>query len=170
MKHPRGESREASLLRDRAHQLRAELARKIALFVGSAENLATDIPGLTLHRRTAPTAPCSMTYQPGVTVIAQGRKRVELGRNVFIYDASRFLLTSVDLPVVSRVIEASERTPCLALSFKLEMPVVRELLSREEIDVAETPSDSPGMATGETTAPFLSACCRLVDLLDTPQD
>jgi AraC-like DNA-binding protein len=165
----RNRSGEASLLRDPAHELRAELARKIALFIGSAENRATDIPGLTLHRRIAPTAPCSMTYEPSVTVIAQGRKRVELGRNVFIYDASRFLLTSVDLPVVSRVIEASEEVPCLALSLKLEMPV-RELLSREEIQVAEAPSDSPGMATGETTVAFLSACCRLVDLLDTPRD
>lgn len=163
-------SGDAIPLPDRARELRAELARKIALFIGSAENRATDIPGLTLHRRTAPTAPCSTTYQAGVTVIAQGRKRVELGRNIFIYDASRFLLTSVDLPVVSRVIEASETAPCLAVSLKLEMPVVRELLSREEIQVAEAPSDSPGMATGETTVEFLSACCRLVDLLDTPRD
>ena len=111
-----------------------------------------------------------MTYEPGVTVIAQGRKRVELGQNVFIYDSSRFLLTSVDLPVVSRVIEASEAVPCLALSLKLEMPVIRELLSREEIRVAEAPNDNPAMATGETTEEFLSACCRLVDLLQTPRD
>jgi AraC-like DNA-binding protein len=153
-----------------SHGLQAELAQKIAFFTGSAENRATDIPGLTLHRRTAPTAPCSMTYEPGVTVIAQGRKRVELGRNIFLYDASRFLLTSVDLPVVSRVIEASEKAPCLALSLKLEMPVVRELLTREEIDVAAMASDSPGMAIGKTTAEFLGACCRLVDLLQTPRD
>jgi AraC-like DNA-binding protein len=155
---------------DRASELRVELARKIAMFIGSAENRATDIPGLTLHRRIAPTAPCSMTYEPSVTVIAQGRKRVELGQNIFIYDPSRFLLTSVDLPVFSRVIEASEEAPCLALSLKLEMHVVRELLSREEIQVAEAPSDSPAMATGETTVEFLSGCCRLVDLLQTPRD
>src|SRR5947209_14834315 len=171
---------EAPLLRDPAYELRTELARKIASFIGSAENRATGIPGLTLHRRTAPTAPCSVTYQPSMTVIAQGRKRVELGRKVFIYDASRFLLTSVDLPVVSRVIEASEKAPCLALSLKLEMPVVRELLSREEIEAAEGQSDSPGigtpgmatpgMAIGETTVEFLGACCRLVDLLHTPRD
>ena len=167
MKKPSGEG---VLLQDQARMLRVELARKIALFIGSEQNRATDIPGLTLHRRTAPTAPCSVTYQPGVTVIAQGRKRVELGRNVFIYDASRFLLTAVDLPVVSRVIEASERVPSLAMSLKLEMPVVREVLSREEIHVAEAPPDSPGMAIGETTVEFLGACCRLVDLLDTPQD
>ena len=156
--------------RDQAHQLRAELARKIALFMGPAEKRVTDIPGLMLVRRTAPTAPCSMTYEPSVTVIAQGRKRVELGRNVFIYDASRFLLTSIDLPVISRVIEASQQVPCLALSLKLEMPMVRELLGREEIQVAQAPSHTPGMATGETTVEFLRACCRLVDLLDTPQD
>ena len=132
----RNRSGEASLLRDPAHELRTELARKIALFIGSAENRATDIPGLTLHRRTGPTAPCSMTYEPSVTVIAQGRKRVDLCRTTFIYDTSRFLLTSVDLPVVSRVIEASEQVPCPALSLKLEMPVVREVLSREEIQVA----------------------------------
>jgi AraC-like DNA-binding protein len=160
----------ATQVPDRARELRAELARKIALFMGSAEKRVTEIPGLTLVRRTARTAPCSMTYEPSVTVIAQGRKRVDLGRTTFIYDASRFLLTSVDLPVVSRVIEASEEAPCLALSLKLEMPVIRELLSREEIQVAGAASESPGMAIGETTVEFLSACCRLVDLLDTPQD
>ena len=163
-------SGEAPLLRDRAYELRAELARKIALFMGFAENRATGIPGLSLHRRTSPTSPCSMTYEPGVTVIAQGRKRVDLGRNTFIYGASRFLLTALDLPVVSRVIEASEAVPCLALSLKLEMPVVRELLSLEEMQVAEAASDSPGMATGETTVEFLDACCRLVDLLANPRD
>jgi len=150
--------------------LRQELARKIALFMGSAEKRVTDIAGLTLVRRVAPTAPCSMTYEPGVIVVAQGKKRVDLGRNSFIYDASRFLLTSVDLPVASRVIEASEKVPCLALSLKLEMPMVRELLGQEEIHVADAPSGSPAMATGRTTAEFLSACCRLVELLDTPRD
>ncbi len=164
------QSKQVSPAADRITELRTELARKIALFVGSAENRATDVPGLTLHRRIAPTAPCSMTYEPGVTVIAQGRKRVELGRTTFIYDASRYLLTSVDLPIVSQVMEASEEAPCLAMSLKLEMPMVRELLSREEIQVAEAPHDSPAMATGEMTVEFLSACCRLVDLLDTPQD
>jgi len=111
-----------------------------------------------------------MTYEPGVTVIAQGRKRVELGRTAFVYDASRYLLTSVDLPVVSRILEASEAAPCLALSLKLDMSLVRELLGREEIPVDPAPPGSPGMATGETTVEFLAACSRLLDLLDAPRD
>src|SRR4029077_20032391 len=113
---------------------------------------------------------CSATYEPGVTVIAQGRKRVDLGRTTFIYGESRYLLTSVDLPIVSQIVEASEAVPCLAMSLKLEMPMIRELLSREEIQLADAPSDSPAMATGQATAELLRACCRLVELLDTPQD
>jgi AraC-like DNA-binding protein len=105
-----------------------------------------------------------------VIVIAQGRKRVDLGRTTFTYGESSYLLTSLDLPVVSQITEASEDVPCLAMSLKLEMPVIRELLSREEIQEEAAPSESPAMATGEVTVEFLNACCRLMDLLSTPQD
>jgi AraC-like DNA-binding protein len=163
-------SKNASSPQNRARELRTELARKIASFVGSAEKLiTTNIPGLMLSRRTAPTAPTSVAFEPSLAVVAQGRKRIDLGRTTFIFDQSRFLLTSLDLPVISQVIEASEEVPYLGFLLKLEMPVVRELLSREEIQAPEAPSDSPAMATGETTAELLDACCRLVDLLDTPQ-
>jgi hypothetical protein len=47
------------------------------------------------------------------------------------YDSSRFLLTSVDLPVTSQVIEGSPRVPYLSLRLELDIPVVGELLSRE---------------------------------------
>jgi AraC-like DNA-binding protein len=163
-------SKALSPITDRAGALRAELARKIAVHMGSAEDRTTEIPGLTLHRRTALTAPCSATYEPGVAVIAQGRKRVDLGRTTFLYGESRYLLTAVDLPAFSQIVEASEEAPCLAMSLKLEMPVIRELLSREEIQVAEQTSDTHAMATGEVTVEFLSACCRLVELLDAQQD
>ncbi|MFY9644114.1 MAG: AraC family transcriptional regulator [Terriglobales bacterium] len=157
-------------IKGRVRELRHELARKIVLLMGSEQNRATEISGLTLHRRTAPTAPCSMTYEPGVTVIAQGRKRVDLGGSTFMYGDGQYLLTSVDLPIVSQIVEASEQSPCLAMSLKLEMPVIRELLGQEEMHVAESCSARPAMAMGEATEEFLSACCRLVDLLSTPQD
>ncbi len=150
--------------------LRADLAKKIACFIGSSERLITEMPGLLLVRRTAPTAPCSGTYTPSVIVVAQGSKRVDLGQTTFTYDRSRFLLTSIDLPIVSQVVEASEAKPLLALALKLEMPLVRELLSREEVHVREGSPDTPAMVTGEITVELLSACCRLVDLLATPQD
>ena len=125
--------KEASLARDGEDELRTELARKVAHLIGSAESRTTDVPGLSLYRYTAPTAPAPVTYEPSVALVVQGRKRVELGTKTFIYDGSRFLLTALDLPVISQVVEASPESPYLCLRLKLDMPVVRELLSWEEI-------------------------------------
>jgi AraC-like DNA-binding protein len=162
----------------RKSELRRELARKIASFVGSQEKLITAIPGLLLTRRTAPTMPVSATYEPSLAVVAQGRKRATLAGTTFIFDESRYLLTSLDLPVICNVFEASEQVPYLCFVLKLEMAVVRELLSREEISASDeaghaggaSDDDNPAMATGKTTAELLEACCRLVDLLNTPRD
>jgi AraC-like DNA-binding protein len=150
--------------------LRADLARKIASLIGNEENRITEIPGVSLHRRTGPTPPCRTTYHPGVIVVAQGSKRVNLGKSGFVYDEAHYLLTAVDLPIVSWVAEATQEIPCLVLSLRLDISMVRELLSRDEIHVADAPSDSPAMSIGETTPEFLSACCRLLDLLNSPQD
>ena len=103
-------------------------------------------------------------------VVAQGSKRVDLGKTTFIYDRSRFLLTSVDLPIVSQVVEASQAKPMLALALELQMPVVRELLSREEVHVPALSPETPAMVAGLITPELLSACCRLLDLLANPQD
>jgi AraC-like DNA-binding protein len=167
MKKPMGN---AALKPNAFPDLRAELARKIARFIGDEENRITEIPGVSLHQRTSPTPPCRTTYHPGVIVVAQGSKQANLGRTSFIYDESRFLLTAVDLPIVSWVVEATEEVPCLVLSLKLDMSMIREVLGREEIHVAQAPPQSPAMSLGETTPEFLNACCRLVDLLDRLED
>ncbi len=163
-------SKSTTSLSNHTRELRIQLARKIAFFIGAKERLITDVPGLLLARRTAPTVPATATYEPSLAVVAQGRKRATLAGTTFIFDESRYLLTSLDLPVICNVIEASEDVPYLCFVLKLEIPVVRELLSREEIQAPAVTSDDPAMATGETTAELLDACCRLVDLLNTPQD
>src|SRR5579863_2914827 len=114
------------------NELKLELASTVASLIGSAEKRATAIPRLTLHQRTAPTAACHVTYEPSVIVVAQGRKEVQIGTDILTYDSSRYLLTSVDLPTVTRVAEASEAAPCLAVSLKLDISIIREFLSREE--------------------------------------
>jgi len=50
------------------------------------------------------------------------------------------------------------------------MIVIRDILNRETLHVSEVASDSPAMATGEVTVELLSACCRLMDLLKTPEN
>ena len=160
----------ASLRANPVRERSAELAGRIASFLGKEENRTTEIPGVSLHQRTSPTPPCRMTYHPGIIVVAQGSKQVNLGPTSFVYDESRFLLTAVDLPIVSWVAKATAETPCLVLSLSLDMPMVRELLSREEIHVASVASDGPAMSIGETTPEILNACCRLLDLLNRSQD
>ena len=163
-------SSQVRLAEDRRSALRAQLARKVALFIGSAESQVTDVPGLTLYRHTAPTAPAPVTYEPSVALVVQGRKQVELGPNAFLYDPSRYLLTSLDLPVASRVVEASPETPYLCLRLKLEMPTVREILSRGDFPLPLTSSDALAMSTAETTVELLGAFDRLLGLLNAPQD
>ncbi len=150
--------------------MRAQLARKIALFIGKSEKMITPVPGLILSRRTAPTAPTLATYEPSLAVVAQGRKQATLGGTTFIFDESRYLLTALDLPVICNVIDASESVPYLCFVLQLEMSTVRELLAQEEIPATAAPSENPAMATGQSTAELLDACCRLVSLLETPCD
>lgn len=155
---------------ERGDAFRRELAATIAQWIGKEERMETAIAGVRLARRTGPTTPCAVTYEPSVVVVAQGRKRVDLGGNTFFYDAKRFLLTSLDLPALASVVEASPAAPCLAMMIRIEMPVVRELLVREEVGVAEVSPSAPGMAVAEATPEFLDACCRLLRLLSTPGD
>jgi AraC-like DNA-binding protein len=155
---------------NRGTELTLDLASRVARLIGSAQKQATAIPRLTLLRRTAPTAACHATYEPSVIVVAQGRKEVQIGTDTLTYDSSRYLLTSVDLPTVTRVAEASEDAPCLAVSLKLDISIIREFLSREEFPRLEASPDSPAMSTGPVTVEFLSAWCRLLDLLSRPED
>ncbi len=97
--------------------------------------------------------------------MAQGSKCVNLGRASFVYDASRVVVTAVDLPIVSWVAEATDEVPCLALSIKLDMSMVRELLGREEIHIVEAPSDSPALSIGEITPEFLNTALRSLCLI-----
>ena len=56
----------------RLSHLLTELAKKISNSVGNLIERATEVPGLMLYRRTAPTVPNPSTYEPSLLVIAQG--------------------------------------------------------------------------------------------------
>ncbi len=155
---------------DRLPALRAELTGKILRQLGTSEKLVTAIPGLTLHQRRGPTEPCSVAYVPGLVVMAQGRKKVFLGDQSFSYSPDRYLLTSLDLPSVSQVVEASEERPALAFALKLDLPMVRGILLKEELASEDISTSSPAMTTGLVTPELLGACTRLLELLEQPRD
>ena len=150
--------------------LAAVLVRKVADHIHVEGPVTTKVPGLRLSRRSEPTECYSAAYEPELVVFVQGEKRINVGGTRYLCDRSNFLLTSIDLPVVSQITKATRGEPFLALSLKLEMPVVREIVSQEEFLTPDDSSGTRGMVVGRTSAELLNVCCRLLDLLDTPQD
>lgn len=158
------------MLGDRWIGLQEELASKVALFVGQTESGVTAVPGLHLYRHTTPTPPTPVNFEPSVALVVQGRKQVELGPHKFVYDSSAYLLTSLDLPVVSQVIEASPERPYLCVRLKLEMGVVRAILSQEDLPLPSPGAECPAMSTAKTSPQLLNAFDRLLDLLKCPEE
>jgi AraC-like DNA-binding protein len=147
-----------------------ELAGSINKALDRAATLSIEVPGLTLYRNTAPTAPNPCTYEPSLLVIPQGKKRVDLGKQSYLFGGSTFLLTSIELPIVSRVCVASVENPYLAFFLKLDMGIVRDVLHTEEVRISAPPVGTRGMVQGEATVELLMPCSRMVQLLDSPQD
>ena len=154
----------------RVAELREELRLKIAAHTLKAGAHATAILGLTLYRRTAPSPCYPAMFEPSLSVFVQGRKRITLAGTTYRCDESTFLLSSVDVPVVSQIVAASENVPLLSLLLKLDMAVVREILSQEEFHAPDGSSPARGITTGKTTVDLLKPFCRLMDLLDAPED
>ncbi|MGB6159007.1 MAG: AraC family transcriptional regulator, partial [Acidobacteriaceae bacterium] len=88
--------------------LRKDLAARIAAHAPSLGENPTPIPGLALYRRTAPTSCFLATYEPSLTIFVQGRKRIDLNGVEYFCDSSSFLLSSIDVPAQSQILEASE--------------------------------------------------------------
>jgi AraC-like DNA-binding protein len=150
--------------------IRIALVRKITAHMQDEGVKQTPVSGLGLYRLSAPSPCTSATYEPSLILFLQGKKRIDVGKTTYLCGESSLLVASVDLPVVSQVIQASEQAPILALILKLEMPVVRELLNQEEFDIPEESSDARGMSVGVASDEMLGACSRLLSLLDTPAD
>ena len=148
----------------------AALGKSIARWTEKGNQLMTAIPGLSLYRRDAPTQPTSSMQEPSICLIAQGAKRVLLGDDTYVFDVHHFLITSVDLPTVVQVIQASREKPYLSLLLQLDQREIAQLMVDSHLPPPRAQQSSRGMAIGAVTLPLLSACQRLIDMLAAPQD
>lgn len=146
------------------------LVASIARWTDQGDHIETAVPGLALYRREGPTQPVSGMYEPSICWAAQGAKRVVLGDDTYTYDPHHFLLTSVDLPTVWQIIDASREKPCLGLMLKLDQREISQLMVDSHLPPPRAQQSSRGMATGTVTLPLLAALQRLLDLLDEPGD
>ncbi|MBM4883761.1 AraC family transcriptional regulator [Vibrio parahaemolyticus] len=147
-----------------------KLAKLIDRWTGNANQYDTPISGLRFSRWTTPTPPTSYTHNPSICLIAQGRKRVLLGEESFIYDANHFLISSVDLPIIANIIEASEEQPYLGLIIELELTEISQLIVDSELAFTQAKEAQKGIAVGELSESLLDAFVRLAELLDEGQN
>jgi len=168
----------------------APLASIIERATRGVEHLPTAIPGLNLFRRESITQPSYCFIKPSLVLVVQGAKQMIVGADTYIYDTSRFLLTSLDMPARSEVLAASPKSPCLGLNLQLDLHTIAELLAQGNLPESDPPSlftDEPttknesatprqikgssplrSMGIGEVTPALLDAIGRLLTLLDEP--
>ncbi|WP_427982062.1 AraC family transcriptional regulator N-terminal domain-containing protein [Agarivorans sp.] len=145
-----------------------EVAGLINLFTGDVNLFDTDIPGLSFSRYPYPTAPTSYTLQPSICLVAQGKKRVILGEDSFVYDANHLLISSVELPIIANIVEASEDAPYLGVILRLDLPEISQLIVDSELSFTPSKEAHKGIATSELTPSLVDAFSRLIALQSEP--
>ncbi|MFC0338903.1 Helix-turn-helix domain-containing protein [Kushneria avicenniae] len=128
----------------------------------------TAVPGLGLFRREQPSPPVECMIEPSIVIVVQGAKRMWIGKDAYSYDASRFLITSLELPARSEVIEASPERPCLGLALRIDRAQLTDLISRGGAQGPLDRSNMAGIGLSDTTTGILAPVSRLLSLLDEP--
>lgn len=144
------------------------LAHAVGRFAQTDGDYTTAVPTLTLHRRSAPTEPLHCIYSLGLGVIAQGSKQVMLGDEVINYDPGQSMLTTIDLPVVSHVTQASVRKPFLGLLLTLDARQIVQLASELDLPQPSKERAFRPVSIERLNRTLLDALVRLVELLNEP--
>lgn len=153
----------------RSQANRVELVDRIAQ-LSQAERNIQHKPGLVLSHRSAPTQPLYSVRKPGFCVVAQGSKEVLLGNNRYRYDSAHYLLSTVELPAVSQVIEASPREPYLGLRLEFDPSLVTAVMTDSNFSLPHSETEASAVAVSWMDGELLDAVVRLVRLLDRPDE
>jgi hypothetical protein len=128
--------------------MRARLTAQILAHTATEGENRTAVPGLSLFRNTAPTVCNIASVEPGISFFAQGKKRISIRGTDYVCEAGSFLLASVDLPIRSQIIQATQDVPQLAMRFLFDMQSVREVVGREDLPEVQGSSERRGLALG----------------------
>jgi AraC-like DNA-binding protein len=156
---------EAARLQSRQHEL-VEYIKRIVRTDGTAEPL----PGLSLHRSSAPGEPLHSVYDPVFCVIAQGSKEVFLGNERYLYDASHYLIVTANLPVAAHVVEASKAHPYLSLRLKLDPLLVSSVMVEADHTGLPQRASVRAINVSPLDAELFDAVVRLVRVFDSPAE
>lgn len=148
--------------------LQQAMGRAIAARVHCTADWPTPLPNLLFFRRDEASEPCHCLVEPSVVLVVQGTKQMLVGEKVFPYNTSNFLITSLDLPALSQVVEANAQQPCLGLVLKLDIRMLTELTAQIGLPQRGESSASRSVGLGTMTTSLMEPFKRLLDLLDEP--
>ena len=134
------------------------------------DGTTSPMQGLHLQRNSSPMVSVHGLYGPALCMIAQGSKEVLVGDDRYRYDPAHYLLITVELPVVSWVLEASKERPYLSLHLELDMALVRSVAAETEPSSPQEPTQVKALNTGLLDTGLLDAVARLVRLLEAPAE
>lgn len=127
-------------------------------------------PGLIFNRASSRTGPLHGVMEPSFCVIAQGRKEILFGGDRLRYDAAHYLITTVGMPGVGHIVEASPARPYLAFRLVLDPSIVTSAMVETCL---VRPRDAGVVKAADVStldAGLLDATVRLVRLLDAPEE
>ena len=153
----------------RVQASRDELVELIARAIPE-DGTVEPLKGLYLNRLSSPKGPLHSVYEPVFCVIAQGSKEVFLYDERYLYDPSRYLLVTAELPLVGHVVDASRERPYLSLRLELDPTLVSSVMVEAGDIASEAPTDVRAITVSTLDADLLDAAVRLVRLLDSPNE
>jgi AraC-like DNA-binding protein len=152
---------------DRAQANRDELADRIAQAIGH-DGAIEPLKGLHFNRFSLSAKPFHGVSIPAFCAIAQGSKKVLLGKDIYQYDPAHYLLATAELPVVGQILEASTAKPYLSLRLDLDPVLVGSVMVETGYSSAQSSASVKAIDVSSLDAELLDAVVRLVRLLDSP--
>lgn len=150
------------------NQILLDLSKAIAHRTAGDSDAQTAIASLSFFRRERPTPAAPCLVEPSIVVVTQGQKALVVGERAYGYDAGRFLITSLEIPANSQVVEASAEKPSLGLTLRLDLQIISELVGQVRPVSARQRSAQGSVGIGTMTAQLLEPIARLVGLLSEP--
>jgi AraC-like DNA-binding protein len=153
----------------RAQANRAELTERISRAIHH-DGTIEPFDGLHLKRSSSPGAPCHAVSTPAFCAIAQGSKEVLLGTDRYQYDPMHYLLATVELPIVSQILEASIEQPFFSIRLDLDPTLIGAVMVEAGHHLSPNYTNVKAIDVSSLDASLLDAVVRLVRLLDTPAE
>jgi AraC-like DNA-binding protein len=133
------------------------------------ENSSSVLPNLEIYNSYETGPKLGAVYDPVVCLILQGSKETSIGEQHVKLEQGDALLVSHQLPVVSRIVKASQDAPYLALLFSLDFQLVRSLY--DLIDgTPELDAQARSLSAAPAEASWLMPLLDYMELQENPLD